>query len=110
MEKIIDNLSQEMRRGMLVLSVMSQLKSPKYGYSLVQSLNDKGLDIDQNTIYPLMRRLEKQNLLKSDWNLEEQRPRKYYVLSDKGNVVYEKLVVIWKQNEEIMKKLFEKGE
>ena len=85
--KIYDSAVMELRRGTLILSVLSQLETPAYGYSLVQLLASKNLAIDQSTLYPLLRRLEKQGLLDSDWSVEESRPRKYYVLSDKGKKV-----------------------
>ena len=91
----MDGLIQELKRGTLVLGVLSQLKQPFYGYSLVEQLSSKGMDIDKNTLYPLLRRLEKQELLVSEWNVEESRPRRYYKLSDKGINVLEKLGLEW---------------
>lgn len=97
----------ELRRGTLVLSVLSQLKQPQYGYSLVQSLEEKNTFIEAGTLYPLLRRLEKQELLTSQWDTSESRPRKFYVLSNQGEVVYERLQVEWellsKQLELLMK-------
>lgn len=81
---IIKNLKQELRKGTLVIAVLSQLTNKHYGYSLVESLNNKGLDIDQNTLYPLLRRLDKSGLLEASWEVEEPRPRKYYQLSPLG--------------------------
>ena len=104
----IGALMQELKRGTLVLGVLSQLKQPLYGYSLVSSLSEKGMDIDKNTLYPLLRRLESQDLLLSEWNVEESRPRRYYKLSDKGIKVLEQLAEEWeKLNETIMKLLNE---
>lgn len=80
----LDNIVLELRRGVLVLAVMTQLKSEQYGYSLIKSLGDHGLDIDQGTLYPLLRRLENQGLLESVWRIDEARPRRYYVLSPQG--------------------------
>jgi DNA-binding PadR family transcriptional regulator len=91
----IDNLILELRRGTLVLSVLSQLYEAQYGYALKQRLADKGLDIDQGTLYPLLRRLEKQGLLDSEWSVETSRPRRYYVLSDMGESVLQTLVEEW---------------
>ena len=78
------NLILELRRGTLVLTVLSQLGERQYGYSLKQVLADRGLEIDQGTLYPLLRRLEKQGLLDSEWSLETSRPRRYYLLSEAG--------------------------
>ena len=102
----IESLMQELKRGTLVLGVLSQLKEPLYGYSLVSSLSEKGMDIDKNTLYPLLRRLESQELLISEWNVEESRPRRYYKLSDKGLRVLSQLAQEWENlNDTIMKLL-----
>lgn len=88
---ILKNLQQELRKGTLVLAVLSQLKNKHYGYSLVETLNNQGLQIDQNTLYPLLRRLDNQGLLESTWEVVEPRPRKYYQLSAFGTQIYEEL-------------------
>lgn len=90
------SLIVELRRGTLVLSVLSQLHNPEYGYSLVQKLEKKNAPIEAGTLYPLLRRLEKQQLLTSSWDTSESRPRKFYVLSDEGKQVYERLKNEWK--------------
>ena len=102
---ILKNLTLELRRGTLLLSVLSQLKEPRYGYSLLQHLADRGIDIEQNTLYPLLRRLEQQGMLSSDWSLEESRPRKYYVLSELGIEVLRKLTEQWQHMVKIMTQL-----
>ncbi len=94
--EIVAKLVQEMRKGTLVLCVLSQVKTPQYGYSLVQLLSDQGIAVEQNTLYPLLRRLEKQGLLESSWNVEESRPRKYYGISPLGREVYVLLHKEWK--------------
>lgn len=95
MEELISSLVIELRRGTLVLSVLSQLSRPEYGYSLVQKLEEKNAVIEAGTLYPLLRRLEKQNLLSSQWDTSESRPRKFYVLSEDGRKVYERLKSEW---------------
>ncbi|MBC7959032.1 MAG: PadR family transcriptional regulator [Vallitaleaceae bacterium] len=110
MEEIISNLTLEIRRGTLVISVLSQLKKAQYGYSLVQSLTEKGLVIDQSTLYPLLRRLEKQELLDSNWLVDEARPRRYYVLNDKGNEVLARLMLEWKAMNELVTSLLDEEE
>ncbi len=90
------NLISELRRGTLVLTVLSQLDKEQYGYSLMQSLAERGLKIDQSTLYPLLRRLEEQDLLKSEWSMEGSRPRRYYVLSDTGRDTLKKLKQEWR--------------
>lgn len=92
---IVESLLLELRRGVVVLSVLSQLNEPKYGYSLMQSLEEKGMLIDAGTLYPLLRRLEKQELLKSEWETSGSKPRKYYCLSDNGKAVYQRLCDEW---------------
>ena len=81
-----ENVILELRRGVIVLAVLSQLSEPQYGYSLIKRLADGGLELDQGTLYPLLRRLESQGLLTSDWRIEGERPRRYYVLSDEGRI------------------------
>ena len=75
---VMASLALELRRGTLVLSVLSQLRESRYGYALVQSLEKQGVEIDPNTLYPLLRRLEKQGLLQSRWETGGSKPRKYY--------------------------------
>lgn len=91
----LEGLLSELRRGTLVLCVLSQLRERQYGYSLSQGLAEKGMDVEQGTLYPLLRRLEKQGLLDSDWTLEEARPRRYYVLSARGRKMLEDLTREW---------------
>ncbi|MGM1045043.1 MAG: PadR family transcriptional regulator [Bacillota bacterium] len=94
--EIINGLMQELRRGTIILGVLSQLSEPQYGYSLVSVLEEKGISVDPGTLYPLLRRLEKQQLLESHWDTNEARPRKYYSLSPLGQVVYQQLCVEWR--------------
>mgnify|MGYP005817317079 CR=1 FL=1 len=81
MDELLNTFLIELKRGTLVLSVLSQLSEKEYGYSLVQKLEEKGVTIEPGTLYPLLRRLEKQELLSSEWDTTESRPRKFYVLS-----------------------------
>ncbi|GAA0717116.1 PadR family transcriptional regulator [Clostridium malenominatum] len=92
---LLSSLVQELRRGTIILSVLSQLKSPQYGYSLVVLLEEKGIAVDAGTLYPLLRRLEKQGLLYSSWEVESAKPRKYYHLTDSGKNIYNKLCEQW---------------
>ena len=106
-DELVNSLIIELRRGTLVLSVLSQLNNPEYGYSLVQKLEGKNAAIEAGTLYPLLRRLEKQQLLISQWDTSESRPRKFYMLSENGKKVYSRLMDEWfslsKQLEELMK-------
>jgi len=94
-DEIISGFVSELRRGTVVLGVLNQLSSPKYGYSLGQELTEKGVPVDGNTLYPLLRRLESQGLLKSEWDMSEGKPRKYYVRTAKGSKINEQLRDYW---------------
>ncbi len=95
-ESLIDNLSMELRRGALTLAVLSCLQEPQYGYSLKQLLEGLGLGINEGTLYPLLRRLEKQGLLESNWEVvDEKRPRRYYQLSPTGVTIFANLRNEW---------------
>lgn len=110
MEELISSLIVELRRGTLVLSVLSQLHTKEYGYSLVQKLEEKNSYIDAGTLYPLLRRLEKQELLVSNWDTTESRPRKFYELSDKGKEVYSRLKLEWESLSKQLNRLLMEGE
>ncbi|MBM3151926.1 MAG: PadR family transcriptional regulator [Chloroflexi bacterium] len=90
-----DNVIMELRRGVIVLGVMSRLDHEQYGYSLIKDLSEHGLEIDQGTLYPLLRRLENQGLLHSNWRIEADRPRRYYVISDEGRDLLPRLKTEW---------------
>lgn len=100
-----DKLIQELRRGTLVLAVLSRLDQERYGYDLISRLGDHGLEIEQGTLYPLLRRLEEQGLLTSEWNVEGSRPRRYYQISPAGQQLLEELAVEWKELSTIIQKL-----
>lgn len=87
---------QELRRGTVVLACLVLLEEPQYGYALLETLNDAGVTVDGNTLYPLLRRLEKQGLLTSEWNTDESRPRKFYRVSPEGSQVRTGLVREWR--------------
>ncbi|WP_106583051.1 PadR family transcriptional regulator [Murinocardiopsis flavida] len=95
MAEVILSQTQELRRGTVVLACLALLERPQYGYALLETLNDAGVAVDGNTLYPLLRRLEKQGLLSSEWNTEESRPRKFYRVSPEGSRVRTGLVREW---------------
>ena len=95
-DKIFENLLQEFKRGTLVFTVLLNVGKPSYGYSLIKKLQDCGVNIEQNTLYPLLRRLEKQNLLTSYWDTSESRPRKYYQISETGEEILKMKIVLQK--------------
>lgn len=93
-----ENLASELRRGLLALAVLAECGVPQYGYSLKQSLSQRGLEINEGTLYPLLRRLEEQSLLTSQWQLaDESRPRRYYRISPQGQAALAQLTVEWRQ-------------
>ena len=92
----VSGLKQELRRGTLILLVLSQLRDDMYGYSLVKQLNDHDIPMDANTLYPLLRRLEGQGLLVSRWDTAESKPRKYYKITEDGLAVLEKTTAYWR--------------
>lgn len=109
-DELINSLTVELKRGTMVLLVLSQLHSNEYGYSLVQKLEEKKVPIEAGTLYPLLRRLEKQKLLISEWDTSESRPRKFYTLSDEGKEVYKKLKKEWKQISTLLDTILEEDE
>ena len=98
-------LTQELRRGVLVLATLSQLAEPKYGYALIDRLARHGLEVEQGTLYPLLRRLEEQGLLQSEWNVEGNRPRRYYVISENGKTLLQDLKADWQQLASVIENL-----
>jgi PadR family transcriptional regulator PadR len=94
---VFDNLRLELRRGCLVVAVLAQLYTEHYGYALRKSLEEQGLAIDENTLYPLLRRLESQGLLVSQWREEEKRNKRFYRLSPLGEEVLPNLLAEWRQ-------------
>jgi PadR family transcriptional regulator PadR len=97
----------ELRRGAVVLAVLSQLREPQYGYSLKQALIDGGMPIEEGTLYPLLRRLEGQGLLTSEWNTTHAPPRRYYRLSDEGKRALAVLAQAWRDQVRVMSGLLD---
>jgi DNA-binding PadR family transcriptional regulator len=93
---LIEQNKSELRRGLIVLSTLALLKKPHYGYSLIQTLEEKGIPIEGNTLYPLLRRLEKKGLLKSEWEVGASKPRKYYQITQDGEAVLSVLIETWR--------------
>lgn len=106
-EETINSLTVELKRGTTVLLVLSQLRSQEYGYSLAQKLEEKKVPIEAGTLYPLLRRLEKQKLLKSEWDTSESRPRRFYILSDEGKEVYRRLKKEWREISNLIDSILE---
>ncbi|MBV9766716.1 MAG: PadR family transcriptional regulator [Acidobacteriaceae bacterium] len=91
------NLQLELRRGTLVLAVLAAVRSEQYGYTLRKKLAGEGIGIDENTLYPLLRRLESQGLLVSQWREQDRRTKRFYRLSKEGEIVLQELVEHWEQ-------------
>ena len=103
--ELIENLRLELRRGSLILAVLAQLHEEHYGYTLRKSLAERGLDIDEGTLYPLLRRLETQGLLTSEWREEDKRQKRFYKLSPEGRKVRDLLLQEWRTLNDALDKL-----
>lgn len=95
--ELFENLRLELRRGCLVLAVLGQLQTEHYGYTLRKALVEQGVEIDEGTLYPLLRRLEAQGLLASEWREEAKRNKRFYRLSAEGFSVFEQLLGEWRK-------------
>jgi PadR family transcriptional regulator PadR len=95
-ENLFENLRLELRRGCLTLAVLAQLRQERYGYTLRKALAEHGLEIDESTLYPLLRRLESQGLLTSEWREEEKRNKRFYRLSSDGEQMLGQLLDEWR--------------
>ena len=105
-DELVQNMLLELRRGILSLAVLSQLSREEYGYSLLKALSDQDMKIEESTLYPLIRRLESQGLLQSEWRIvDEARPRRYYVISPQGKAVLAQLKKEWSAMTETMQKM-----
>jgi PadR family transcriptional regulator len=94
-ESLFENLRLELRRGCLTLAVLAQLRQEHYGYTLRKALACQGMEIDESTLYPLLRRLETQGLLTSEWREEDKRNKRFYRLSSDGEQIFARLVEEW---------------
>lgn len=97
LDELFSSQALELRRGTIVLATLSCLKQPHYGYALLERLKAAGITVDAGTLYPLLRRLEKQGALESSWDTSDSRPRKYYQLSQPGVALYGRLLAEWSQ-------------
>ena len=95
-QTLFDSLRLELRRGSLTLAVLAQLRVEHYGYTLRKALAELGLDIDEGTLYPLLRRLESQQLLTSEWREEGGRKKRFYHLAPEGRQILKQLLAEWK--------------
>jgi DNA-binding PadR family transcriptional regulator len=95
-DDLFEKLRLELRRGSLILAVLGALREERYGYTLRKVLSDAGLDIDEGALYPMLRRLETQGLLTSEWREEDKRNKRFYRLSADGLVVIGQLAAEWR--------------
>ncbi|MGA3188751.1 MAG: helix-turn-helix transcriptional regulator [Bryobacteraceae bacterium] len=106
-ESAFENLKLELRRGCLVLAVLAQLRQEHYGYTLRKALTDDGLEIEESTLYPLLRRLETQGLLTSEWREEDKRNKRFYRLSKDGKVILKQLLEEWRSMGESLDRILQ---
>jgi Predicted transcriptional regulators len=104
--ELFDSLRLELRRGCLILAVLAQLRQEHYGYTLRKALADEGLAIEESTLYPLLRRLETQGLLTSEWREEEKRNKRFYRLSPAGEAIFEQLLAEWNSINDSLHRIF----
>ena len=93
--EILENLRSELRRGSLIVAVLAELRQEQYGYTLRKSLEEHGISMDEGTLYPLLRRLETQGLLASEWREQDKRNKRFYRLSPQGEVILAELLLDW---------------
>jgi PadR family transcriptional regulator PadR len=105
---MFDSLRLELRRGCLIVAVLAQLRHEHYGYTLRKALADEGLAIEESTLYPLLRRLETQGLLHSEWREEDKRNKRFYRLSSDGETILAQLLVEWNGINESLHKILKK--
>ncbi len=107
--ELFENLKLELRRGCLIVAVLAQLREEHYGYSLRKALDDLGLAIDEGTLYPLLRRLETQGLLVSEWREEKKRNKRFYRLSPPGELILQQLLEEWKRINASLEKILQEA-
>ena len=105
---MFENIRGELRRGCLIVAVLAQLRVERYGYTLRKALADGGLEIDEGTLYPLLRRLESQGLLVSEWREEEKRNKRFYHLSREGEEILKRLLAEWQSINASLRKIVAK--
>ena len=94
--ELFENLKLDLRRGCLIVAVLAALRTEQYGYSLRKRLGEEGLEVDEGTLYPLLRRLETQGLLASEWREEARRNKRFYRLSPSGGTMLAQLLTEWR--------------
>ena len=109
LDDVLENLRLELRRGAVVIAVLAHLRTEHYGYALRKALGEQGLDIEENTLYPLLRRLESQGLLDSEWREADRRSKRFYRLSSDGEVVLTQLLEQWNDLDIALQRIIKEG-
>lgn len=104
-DDLYDNLRLELRRGSVIVAVLAQLREEHYGYALRKALEDQGLPVDEDTLYPLLRRLEAQGLLASEWREEDRRRKRFYRISRQGQALLDRLLAEWRDINAALKRI-----
>ena len=105
MSEDTSHLAAEMNRGFLQVLVLVALEKSMYGYRMIKAFEEKGYDVEENTLYPLLRRLEKNGLIESKWDVSAGRPKKFYTITQEGRTVRMELLRIWDEQNEILREL-----
>lgn len=108
--EILENLRSELRRGSLIVAVLAQLRQEQYGYTLRKSLEENGIAMDEGTLYPLLRRLESQGLLASEWREQDKRNKRFYRLSPQGEVILTQLLLDWEALSQSLKAILQQSQ
>jgi PadR family transcriptional regulator PadR len=104
-DDLFENLRLELRRGSVIIAVLAQLRAEHYGYALRKALEDQGMPVDEDTLYPLLRRLESQGLLTSEWREEERRRKRFYRISRAGQALLDRLLGEWRDINAALKRI-----
>jgi PadR family transcriptional regulator PadR len=97
----------EMNRGFLQLLVLAALEQRAYGYGIIRQLQEIGYSLDENTLYPLLRRLEKNGWVRSEWEIHSDRPRKFYVITGSGKTMRQRALAIWREQNKVLQRIME---
>lgn len=108
--EILENLRSELRRGSLIVAVLAELRQEQYGYTLRKSLEEHGISMDEGTLYPLLRRLETQGLLSSEWREQDKRNKRFYRLSPQGEVILTQLLLDWENLSQSIRAILQQSE
>lgn len=108
-ESFQERTEAEIRRGVLQVSVLALLRRPTYGYDLIRNLADRDLNVEEGTLYPILRRLESKGLLKASWDTTGSRPRKYYESTDEGKAALSALYAEWTRIDEALRRIVQEA-